>query len=292
MSLNITGPDVKLWTEMRTAMTVAQLGSVRAASTALGIHRATVTRHIDALEADLGIRLFLRHAEGYAVTADGEALKRLADSTDRLVESFMAEATISPDDLSGSLTISLLASNAPLVMPAIDAFCRDHPNVQINLLAESGLSRLELGQADIALRTGPKPDNPDYVVVPFQREPVGLFGHRRYFDGAELPRSVEDLTMHRLIGTRSAGGTIDVCARFDVPKEALTLVTNDPSIALRAVEAGMGLGILYGSDGSLGAPLIEVLVQSERRTSDVWIVTHVDLHRTTLLQTVLQYLRA
>lgn len=97
---------------MRTAMTVAQLGTVRAAANALGIHRATVTRHIDALESELGVRLFLRHSEGYAVTADGEALKRLADSTDRLVESFMDEATASPDELSGSLTISTLASSA------------------------------------------------------------------------------------------------------------------------------------------------------------------------------------
>jgi DNA-binding transcriptional LysR family regulator len=42
------------WTEIKTSYQVARLGTVRAAADVLGIHRATVIRHIDALEAELG----------------------------------------------------------------------------------------------------------------------------------------------------------------------------------------------------------------------------------------------
>ena len=44
------------WTEIRTAYGVARSGTVSKAAQELGVHRATVNRHIDALEAEIGTR--------------------------------------------------------------------------------------------------------------------------------------------------------------------------------------------------------------------------------------------
>jgi DNA-binding transcriptional LysR family regulator len=52
------------WTEIKTAYQVARLGTVSAAADVLGVHRATVIRHIDTLEAELGARVFLRNKTG------------------------------------------------------------------------------------------------------------------------------------------------------------------------------------------------------------------------------------
>jgi DNA-binding transcriptional LysR family regulator len=65
------------WAELRTAYQVAKLGTVSAAAEALGFHRATVNRHIDVLEADIGVRIFIRHARGYALTEIGEDVLRV-----------------------------------------------------------------------------------------------------------------------------------------------------------------------------------------------------------------------
>jgi DNA-binding transcriptional LysR family regulator len=56
------------WDEIRTAYHVARLGTVSGAAEALGVHHATVIRHIDALEARIGVKLFQRHARGYTAT--------------------------------------------------------------------------------------------------------------------------------------------------------------------------------------------------------------------------------
>ena len=56
------------WNEIKTAYQVARLGTVSAAAESLGVHRATVIRHIDALEAELGRKLFQRHIRGYTPT--------------------------------------------------------------------------------------------------------------------------------------------------------------------------------------------------------------------------------
>ena len=48
------------WDEIRTAFQVARLGTVSGAAEVLGVHHATVIRHIDAIEGRLGVKLFQR----------------------------------------------------------------------------------------------------------------------------------------------------------------------------------------------------------------------------------------
>ncbi len=52
------------WDELRTAYQVARLGTVSGAAEVLGVHHATVIRHIDALEGRMGVKLFQRHSRG------------------------------------------------------------------------------------------------------------------------------------------------------------------------------------------------------------------------------------
>ncbi len=68
---------ISTWDEIRTAFHVARVGTVSGAADALGVHHATVIRHIDALEGQLGVKLFQRHARGYTSTEAGnDLLKR------------------------------------------------------------------------------------------------------------------------------------------------------------------------------------------------------------------------
>jgi len=59
------------WDEIKTAFHVARAGTVSGAADVLGVHHATVIRHIDALEARMGVKLFQRHARGYTATEAG-----------------------------------------------------------------------------------------------------------------------------------------------------------------------------------------------------------------------------
>ena len=62
------------WDEIKTAYQVARMGTVSGAAEVLGVHHATVIRHIDALEGQLGVKLFQRHARGYTATEVGDDL--------------------------------------------------------------------------------------------------------------------------------------------------------------------------------------------------------------------------
>lgn len=69
------------WDEVRTAYQVARMGTVSGAAEVLGVHHATVIRHIDAIEARLAVKLFQRHARGYTPTEAGQDLLRVAQAT-------------------------------------------------------------------------------------------------------------------------------------------------------------------------------------------------------------------
>lgn len=276
---------------MRTAMMVARLGSVRAAAAELGVHRATVTRHIDALEASLGCKLFLRHSEGYALTSEGHVLKNLAETTDGLVTAFERDLRTRKSRLSGPLKIASLARAGELIVPAVASFQRANPDVKIKYVVENALTRLELGQADIAVRVGQSPEHPDYVVMPLDRIELGLYGSRAYVARRGAPATPGELRDHDLVAIEDARGTVDLVAAYGVPEDNIVYTANDPTLSLLAVQNGMGLGILAKIDVKK-SELVEVLPDFPHPTAHVWLLTHVDIHRTPIVQAFLQHVRA
>ncbi|MFT4716508.1 MAG: DNA-binding transcriptional LysR family regulator, partial [Paracoccaceae bacterium] len=76
--MNAQNNQLDSWNEVHTALHVVRLGTLSAAAGYLGVHHATVIRHIDALEGRLGTKLFHRHPRGYTATEAGQELARVA----------------------------------------------------------------------------------------------------------------------------------------------------------------------------------------------------------------------
>ena len=70
------------WDDLRVFVTLARAGSLSATARALRISHATVGRRIAALEASVGGVLFDRRADGYTLTAEGQAVLDLATGMD------------------------------------------------------------------------------------------------------------------------------------------------------------------------------------------------------------------
>ena len=112
------------WDELRTAYEVARHGTVSGAAAALGVHHATVIRHVDALEARLGVKLFQRHARGYTPTEAGEDLARVAGASDEQFAQLASRLTGQGAEVTGDLVVTTLASFAPTVVPILGEFQR------------------------------------------------------------------------------------------------------------------------------------------------------------------------
>ncbi|MDG1472876.1 LysR substrate-binding domain-containing protein [Pseudosulfitobacter sp. SM2401] len=281
------------WDEIKTAYQVARLGTVSGAAEVLGVHHATVIRHIDALEGRLGVKLFQRHARGYTSTEAGDDLFRVAQATDDQFSQLVGRIKGRGTDVSGELVVTSLVSLAPLMAPVLTAFQLEHPDLIVRYLTGERLFRLEYGEAHVAVRAGSAPEQPDNVVQPFARSKMGLFAARSYVESYGMPKDVADYAKHRFVGQDNddSRAPFNRWLREKVPEAALTFRSNDVRALEQAVLAGAGIGFMAMAEAQVNPDLVEVFPHQEDWSAPLWLVTHVDLHRTHKVQVFLNFLK-
>lgn len=143
---------------------VAAEGSVRHAASRLYVAQSAVSRRIAALEAELGVPLFERHARGMQLTDAGRLLLAFADEfRDRLGtlrQQFERFESLQAGHVKFASVEGLLSSFVP---EALRAFAVDYPGISIDVhamgshvVAEAVAEhRVELG---ILFGTPPRPD--------------------------------------------------------------------------------------------------------------------------------------
>jgi DNA-binding transcriptional LysR family regulator len=281
------------WDEIRTAFQVARLGTVSGAAEVLGVHHATVIRHIDALEGRLGVKLFQRHARGYTSTEAGEDLMRVAQTTDDQLQQLEGRIKGRGNDVAGQLLVTSLVSFAPLMVPALTAFQKKYPDVVIRFLTDDRLFRLEYGEAHVALRAGPSPQEPDNVVQAFSRQDIGLYAHRDYVAAHGIPEDETALKTHFFVAhdDPDSRAPFQRWLKAHVPYGRVVFRSTDARVLEEAVVAGAGIGFLGTREAARHPDLVQIMAPREDWTAPLWLVTHVDLHRTAKVQALLSHLK-
>jgi DNA-binding transcriptional LysR family regulator len=154
------------------------------------------------------------------------------------------------------------------------------------------LYRLEYGEAHVAIRAGKPGDNQDNIVQPYCTLSTVLCATKDYLDRFG-PLTEDNITQHRFIGTAMENPRapflrwlVDV-----VPEECIRFRCNDTDSMRQAVMAGMGVGFVSSLDLQTDDNLVEMLPPLEEWSVKLWLVTHMDLHRTAKVQTVLRFLK-
>ncbi|MDV4143381.1 MULTISPECIES: LysR family transcriptional regulator [Shimia] len=281
------------WDEIRTAFQVARMGTVSGAADVLGVHHATVIRHIDALEGRLGVKLFQRHARGYTPTEAGEDLMRVAKATDDQFGQLEGRIKGQGRSMEGELVVTSLETMAPVMVPLLSEFQQAHPDIIVRYLTGTRLFRLEYGEAHVALRAGPAPEELDNVVQALGRLPVGLFASPDYIARHGRPESIEDLAQHRFVGPDEERSRVPYSKWMTahVARSQVMFRTMDWYATEVAVVAGAGIGFLPVWAQRAHPELVEVIPRDEDWSGPLWLVTHVDLHRTHKVQTFLSFLK-
>ncbi|MFA8387339.1 MAG: LysR family transcriptional regulator [Pelagibaca sp.] len=281
------------WDEVRTAYQVARQGTVSGAAEVLGVHHATVIRHIDALEGRLGVKLFQRHARGYTPTESGEDLARVAQTTEDQLQQLVGRIRGRGADVSGELMVTSIVELSNFLVPVLADFKEGYPGVVVRYLTDARVFRLEYGEAHVAIRAGSAPDEPDNVVQPLTRLRIGLFASKSYVGKHGLPKDDSDLADHFFVGNDNpdSRAPFEVWLRSKVPYERVVFRATDTYSMTRAVRSGAGIGFMPVAEGAADPDLVEVMPSKEEWTAPLWLVTHVDLHRTAKVQALLAHLK-
>ncbi|MEL6341004.1 MAG: LysR family transcriptional regulator [Myxococcota bacterium] len=282
---------IESWNEFRTAFEVAQIGTVSQAAERLGMHRATIMRHIDALEEYLGAKVFHRHPQGYTPTELGRELINAGSRANQVISEFVGLCQLHGAKVDGNLNVAGPAAFGPLLLLATKLFLKRHPGTRVRMVATEQPPRLEHGEAHIFFHVGKKPDYPDSVVQPLLRFPSGVYASREYVEEFGKPVGVDDFVGHRFaLISESFGSGPSNWLRQRVEPSDVVFEANTPTAAFRAVLEGIGIGVLpVALARCAGAvPVVAPVAECEVPS---WIVTHVDIHRTRKLQAFIQCLR-
>ncbi|MES2913735.1 MAG: LysR family transcriptional regulator [Pseudomonadota bacterium] len=281
------------WDEIRTAFQVARLGTVSGAADVLGVHHATVIRHIDALEKRLGVRLFQRHARGYTPTESGRDLLSVAQTTEEQFAHLVSRIKGQGETVSGELVVTSIAGIADLLTPVMASFQVKWPDVRVRFLTDMRVFRLDYGEAHVAIRAGNGPEEPDNVVQPLTRMKAGLYASRAYVERFGKPASEAEFAGHRFVCTdnEATRAPFHRWLRATVQPDQIVYAATEPAALEHAVRHGAGMGFIMTIRAADDPDLVEILPSRPDWESALRIVTHVDLHRTRKVQAFLTHLK-
>ena len=284
---------IDTWDEIRTAFQVARLGTVSGAAEVLGVHHATVIRHIDALEKRLGSKLFQRHARGYTPTEAGHELLKVAQTTEDQFNQLVSRIKGQGETVAGELVVTAISGISHILTPVFAAYQQMYPEVTIRFISDMRLFRLDYGEAHVAIRAGGAPQEPDNVVQPLIRLQMGLYAAQSYVQTFGRPDGVADFPKHRFIGPENSEHRASFYRwlTHHTPSERIIFRTSEPEAMEQAVIAGLGIGFMRSHEARQNPSLVEIMPPIPDWESALWIVTHVDLHRTLKVQTFLTTLK-
>jgi DNA-binding transcriptional LysR family regulator len=267
------------WDKLRIFHAVASAGSFTHAGQMLALSQSAVSRQISALEEEINTPLFQRHARGLTLTDEGELLYgAVSDVLTRLgqAEEALKNAQSAPR---GSLKItSSHGLGTYWLLPRINEFVRDFPELQVHLVFEDRELDLAQREADLAIRMR-APVQADLIQRKLFTMHYHLYAASDYLARHGTPQSMEDLGKHTLIayGETAAPEVRDVNWLLDNTRRITNgcgraLRINNITGILHAVEAGIGIAALpdYLMDGR--EHLVRLMPEVEGPTFDVHLV--------------------
>ena len=120
--------------QLRHVVAVANRGSLRSAARFLGISQPSITRSIQELEAELGLKLFERNRVGIVPTAAGIVFLRRAQAMEAEYERALHEMAQLKGDDTGSVSIGMSTAAQLAILPRIiNPFRRRYPKIWISI---------------------------------------------------------------------------------------------------------------------------------------------------------------
>lgn len=177
---------------------VVELGSFTKAADALQLHRPAVSKSIQHLEDDLGVKLLHRTTRRLSMTAEGEEIYQRAKGLLTDVNDMMAVFSPSQPPR-GRLRIDApLALTHAILIPSLSEFQNLYPQIDIVLTASDRLTDLIAEGVDCVIRLG------ELVDSGFSARHVGSVSMATcaapsYLDKHGIPLTPDELVHHKAV---------------------------------------------------------------------------------------------
>jgi DNA-binding transcriptional LysR family regulator len=275
------------WDKLRIFHAAAEAGSFTHAGEVLSISQSAVSRHISALERDLNVPLFHRHARGLVLTEQGELLFRTAQDVFSKLASTQILLADSREKPSGELKVTTtVALGTGWLTPRLNEFLNLYPDIRLQLLLDDEILNLTMREADVAIWFG-SPTQQDLVRRKLFTVHYHVYASSDYVKRHGKPLSLEDLDKHRIM---TYGGPVpspfremnwlETLGRDSQGAREPALRINSLLALREAVAQGVGIAVLPDYLAKDYPRLVHVLEDMDMPVFDTFFVYPEDLKDT------------
>lgn len=232
--------------QLQALVEVADRGSISRAADKLGVAKSVVSRRLSELEARLDVQLFQRTTRKLGLTENGRRF--YADAQRLLHELEQAECAVSESqlELKGTMRLALPLSFGLLhLQPAIEAFMRDHPQLNFEIELDDRQVDLIAEGFDLAVRIARLNDS---SMIARKLAPIrhGVFASPAYLKRHGVPRHPQELVSHTGLGYGNLADPqnwsyVDAGGARKQVRVPLRLVADNGQFLLECAIAGQGM---------------------------------------------------
>ena len=296
----MNGPNASMdWDKLKVFHAAAEAGSFTHAGERLGLSQSAVSRQVSALEGELGISLFHRHARGLILTEQGELLYRTAHEVFMKLEAARTKLTDSRERPNGELKVSTTPGiGIHWLTPRLGEFLDLYPDIQITLVTTDEELDLAMREADVAIRLR-QPTQPDLIQRKLFSVHFHAYASPEYLKRFGTPRTHEELDNHRIV-LLAANVPLHLqnrrwpleAGREGKPPRTPRFIVNNVLGLLRACQRGLGVAMLPDYLVEENGGLVQLFGEADTLALDAYFVYPEELKSVARVQVFRDFLVA
>ncbi len=267
------------WDKLKVFHAAAEAGSFTHAGEQLGLSQSAVSRQVSALEQELSVALFHRHARGLILTEQGELLYRTAHDVFIKLEAARAKLTDSRERPNGELKVTTTPGiGLHWLTPRLGEFLDLYPDIRVTLITTDEELDLAMRAADVAICLR-QPTQPDLIQRKLFSVRFHAYASPEYLKRFGTPRTLDDLDSHRIV---LLGGTVPhylenrkwltEASRNGKGPRVPVLMINSVLGVMRACQRGIGIASLPDYLVEENGGLVQLFGESDTIALDAYFV--------------------
>ena len=267
------------WDKLRIFHAAAEAGSFTHAGDSLDMSQSAVSRQVSALERELNVSLFHRHARGLVLTEQGELLFRTAhDVFARLQKAatLLSDTNAKPQ---GELRVTTAVGlGSAWLTPRLSEFIDLYPEIRLQFILTDDELDLSMRHADVAIWFR-EPRQSELIRRPLFTVHYQAFASPEYIKRHGEPLTLADLDKHRVLIFGGPGiahsreiNYLESAGREGREGRQGALAVNNVYGLKLAAQHGVGIAMLPDYMASSDSSLIRVLKDVELPESQTYFV--------------------
>ena len=280
------------WNDLRYFLELSRQGKLVRAAARLHVDHTTVSRRITALEKQLDVRLFDKSPNGYKLTDAGLRLLPLAEQIETRSNQLYQEIAGKDARLGGTVRLAAPeALGSQVIARHVTSFCRGHPDIEIELVAETRRTSLSKREADIAISFS-RPESGRLIAWKLCDYRLRLYATRDYLANHAPISRVEDLSQHGFVSYIEDLIEMPELRFFDntIKNAHVVFRSTNVSAQYNAILDGLGLGLVHCFMAQREKRLQVVLPEQISVERTYWLLVHEDLRHVARVDAVCKFL--